>query len=211
MNAAEATHGLALGQDASAWSRLLPAGSGAPRGLWDITLPGGTLTPAQMQTLALRFPNIGDMAIIPTPDGVRLGYMDPPTMKAITKLLGGTMKEAGAGLDTGLGSGYLPNDWQAQPQGQGYFDPIRAMGAEKFDAFAPPMFERIRKADALFRRDTGGRFTMSQMLDEVRGAVANEGFRGLERLAKKYGIPVTLLVLGLQTLGHPGPAAEEPS
>jgi hypothetical protein len=210
MDAAEATHGLAMGQDASAWSRLMPAGSGAPRGLWDVTLPGGTLTSAQMEQLAARFPKISEMAVIPTPDGVRLGFMDPDTRLSITKMLGGTLKESGAGLETNLASNYLPNNWQVRPVGQDYFGPIREIGTEKFDQFAPGMFDRIRKADALFRSETNGRFTLSPVLDEVRGAVANEGWAGLERLAKKYAIPVTLLATGLRELTAPGQEAQPP-
>jgi hypothetical protein len=209
MNAAEATYGLGMGQDASAWSRLLPAGSGAPRGLWDVTLPGGTITPEQMHSLVLRFPNIGDMAVIPTPDGVRLGAMDDATRRSMTKMLGGTVKASGAGLETGLASDLRSNNWEVQRVGQDYFEPIRIIGTDKFDQFAPGMFDRIRKADALFAKDTNGRFTLSPVLDEVRGAVANEGWAGLERLAKKYAIPVALLATGLRELTSPDPGGSQ--
>jgi hypothetical protein len=213
MNASEATYALGMGQDVGAWSRLLPAGSGAPRGLWDVALPGGTITNAQLKGLALRIPNIGKMAVISTDDGVRLGNMDKATARKIVKMLGGTVKESGAGLDTGQGSGYMENNFRVDRAGQQFLDPIRLMGTNRFNEFAPAMFDRIRRADAMFRRDTGGRFSLSQMRDELLGTVAGEGFQGLERLAKKYAIPVTLLVAGLQALGHPVPpgAPQPPS
>jgi hypothetical protein len=45
---------------------------------------------------------------------------------------------------------------------------------------------------------------------EVRAAIANEGFAGLERLAKKYAIPVTLLVVGLGELAAvPGQGGQQ--
>src|SRR5262245_43044955 len=44
---------------------------------------------------------------------------------------------------------------------------------------------------------------LSAILDEVRGAIANEGLAGLERLAKKYGIPVALLTVSLGELASP--------
>jgi hypothetical protein len=207
MDASEATFAIGAGQDAYAWSRLLPAGTGEARGLVDVTLPGGTITPQQMERLAFLFPNIGDMAVISTPDGVRLGLMDPTTMKTIIRVLGGKPKAAGAGLETGRGSNFVTNNWrELGGVGSNYLDPIRRLGgAEAFDVAQPAHFDRLRKADELFRRETNGRFTLSPMLDEVRGAAANEGFGGLERLARKYGIPVALLTLGLQTLQEETP------
>jgi hypothetical protein len=53
-----------------------------------------------------------------------------------------------------------------------------------------------------------GRFTLSPVLDEVRAAIAGEGFAGLERLAKKYGIPVILLTAGLGELTAPAPQGQ---
>jgi hypothetical protein len=147
------------------------------------------------------------MAVISTPDGVRLGLMDPTTMKTIIRVLGGKPKAAGAGLETGRGSNFVTNNWrELGGVGSNYLDPIRRLGgAEAFDVAQPAHFDRLRKADELFRRETNGRFTLSPMLDEVRGAAANEGFGGLERLARKYGIPVALLTLGLQTLQEETP------
>jgi hypothetical protein len=47
-------------------------------------------------------------------------------------------------------------------------------------------------------------------MDRISGVIANEGWSGLERLAKQYGIPVTALVAalgGLQGLGVSAPDA----
>jgi hypothetical protein len=196
LDASEATHGLLLGQDASAYSRILAPGSGAARSGWDVVLPGGTITPEQMRTLVLRLgPKAGEVALVPTPDGIRLAFMDDATMKGIVKSLGGKVKNAGA-----LQGGYLENDWTTQRVGQGYFDAIRTMGTEKFDQFAPGIAAKLRKIDARFAKETRGRFTLSPVIDEVRAAVAGEGFAGLERLAKKYAIPVALLAVSLEEL-----------
>ena len=203
LDATEATYGLLTGQDAAAYSRILPAGSGVPRNAWDVTLPGGTVTRAQMQALVDRLgPGVREMALIPTPDGIRLALMDEATMKGAVKALGGKVKTAGI-----LEGSYLPNDWRTQRVGQGYFEQIRRMGTEKFDAVAPALAARLRDIDARFVKEAGGRFTLSPMMDEVRAAVAGEGFAGLERLAKKYGMPVTVLAAGLAALQASGPGS----
>ncbi len=49
-------------------------------------------------------------------------------------------------------------------------------------------------------------FSLSPVIDEVRAVVANEGWAGLQRLAKKYAIPVALLAEGLGALGESAPA-----
>lgn len=202
LDASEATHGLLTAQDASAYSRVLTAGSGATRNAWEVTLPGGTVTPEQMQTLATSLgPAVKDMALIPTPDGIRLAYMDEATAKRAVKTLGGTVKIAGT-----LQGNLLSNDWRTQRVGQGYFGAIRLMGTEAFDRFAPAMAARLRVIDARFAKETGGRFTLSPVIDQVRAAIANEGFAGLEKLAKKYSIPVTLLVASLAELQASAPS-----
>jgi hypothetical protein len=86
-----------------------------------------------------------------------------------------------------LRGNYIANDWLAQPLGQGYWEAIRTMGTEKFDRFAPGMAERLRRIGARFAKETGRRFTLSPVLDEVRAAIANDGFAGLQRLAKRWG------------------------
>ena len=159
------------------------------------------MTQDQLRSLIDRYgPAVHDMILEATPDGLRLGAMDPARVKEITKMLGGKMKVSG----TPAGN-YLPNNWQTQRVGQGYFDAIRTMGTEKFDAFAPGMAERLRGLDARFAKDTGGRFTLSPVLDEVRAVIAGEGFAGLERLAKKYGLPVAALAAGLAELQGDAP------
>lgn len=164
-----------------------------------------------MEELLAKIPGLGNMMVAPLPDGVRLGNMPPETMQSIKKLLGGTVKESGVGLDTGLASGYITNDWQKQRAGQGYYDAIREGGVDKFDAFAPEKFERIRKADAMLRKETKGRFTLSPVLDEVRAAVAGGGWKDLQKVATKYGIPLTLLVLGLRQAGEDVPEPDTAS
>jgi hypothetical protein len=62
------------------------------------------------------------------------------------------------------------------------------------------MAARLRGIDARFAKETGGRFTLSPVLDEVRAAIAADGFAGLERLAKKFAIPVVLLATALAEL-----------
>jgi hypothetical protein len=52
-----------------------------------------------------------------------------------------------------------------------------------------------------FVKETNGPFTLGPVLDEVRAAIAGEGFAGLERLPKNYGIAVILLSAGLGTGG----------
>jgi len=196
LDASEATYGLLTGQDASAYSRVLPAGSGQARNAWDVTLPGGTVTPKQMQAALTHLgPAARDMVLIPTPDGIRLAFMDDATAKQLTKALGGKVKSAGT-----FQSNLIENNWQTHPVGQNYFDAIRTIGTEKFDAFAPKMAARLRDIDARFAKETGGRFTLSPVLGEVRAAIAADGFAGLERLAKKFAIPVALLATGLAEL-----------
>jgi len=207
LDASEATHGLLMGQDASAYSRILPAGVGVPRTGWDVALPGGTITPDQMQTLVRQLGSrVGDMALVPTPSGIRLGFMDEKTARQIIKSLGGKVERAGS-----FEGNYLPNDWRVNRVGQGYFDAIRKMGTEKFDRFAPGIAARLRDIDARFLKETGGRVTLSPILGEVRAAIASDGFAGLERMAKKYGIPVALLVASLGALQEPGPVSDQPS
>jgi hypothetical protein len=201
LDASEATHGLLMGQDASAYNRILPAGSGAARTGWDVALPGGMISDAQMQALVSRLgPAAENVALVPTPGGVRLGFMEPALAKRIAKELGGTMVNAGS-----FEGNLIKNDWRASRVGQDYLEPIRTMGTEKFDRFAPQMAQRLREIDARFAKDTGGRFTLSPVLDEVRATIANEGFAGLERLAKKYAIPVMALAAGLEELGESVP------
>jgi hypothetical protein len=45
MRASEATYGLTGAQDAAAFSRILPSETGTPKTAWDLTLPGGNITP----------------------------------------------------------------------------------------------------------------------------------------------------------------------
>jgi hypothetical protein len=52
----------------------------------------------------------------------------------------------------------------------------------------------------------GGATTLSPVLDEVRAAARGEESPGLERLAKKYGAAVTLLVASLGALAAGRPA-----
>ena len=208
LDASEATHGVLMGQDASAYSRVLPAGSGAPRTGWDVTLPGGTITNEQMRALVSTLgPGVNDMALIPTPDGIRLGFMDAATAKKAVKQLGGKVKLAGS-----FEGNLIENNWLTQPQGQGYWEAIRKMGTEKFDATATPIAAKLRDIDARFAKETGGRFTLSPAMDEVRAAIANEGFAGLEKLAKKYGISAMALAAALTELQgaqSPGPTASD--
>lgn len=220
MDAAEATYALGMGQDAYAWNKLLPAGSGAAKTGWDVLLPGGTITDEQMAEVLRRLGGRQDVIPVPTPGGVRFGYppsdlTDPsrqvalpflrdmdPQLKDTIKAIGGKVEESGA-----FRGGYGENPWDLQVVGQGYLDKIRAIGGAKaFDVAQPAIFEKIRKANELFRRESGGRVTMSQMLDEVRAAAAGGGFADLERLAKKYGLPVTVLVAGLGALAESAPS-----
>jgi hypothetical protein len=122
-------------------------------------------------------------------------------MQSITTAPGGKVKQAGVGLEPTPASNLLPNNCRLQRPWRAYLDPIRTIGAAKFDRFAPPMFERIRKVDALFRAETGGRVSLSPILDELRAAIAGGGFKGLEDLAKKYGIPVALLTTAAGLVG----------
>jgi hypothetical protein len=69
------------------------------------------------------------------------------------------------------------------------------------------MAERLRDIDARFAKETGGRFTLSPVIDEVRATVAGDGFAGLERLAKKYGVPAILLAAALTELRGEAPRA----
>jgi len=196
LDASESTYGLLTGQDAAAYSRVLPAGSGQARNAWDVTLPGGTVTPTQMQAALTQLgPAARDMVLIPTPDGIRLAFMDDKTATRLTKALGGKVTTAGT-----FQSNLIENNWQTHRVGQNYFEAIRLMGTEKFDAFAPKMAAHLRDIDRRFAKETGGRFTLSPVLDEVRAAIAADGFAGLERLAKKFAIPVALLATGLAEL-----------
>jgi hypothetical protein len=200
LDAAEATWALLMGQDAAAYSRLLPVGSGMPRTAVDLVLPGGTATTAQVEAIVAKAGAAAkDAVIVPTPEGVRLSGLNEATVKSLTKDLQATVKDRGA-----IQGNYLANDWSTQKVGQGYHEAIRTMGPEKFDAFAPQLAERLRRIDAKFAKATKGKVTLSPIMDELRAAVAKEGFAGLERLATKYAIPVALLAAALAALQVPG-------
>jgi hypothetical protein len=281
MDAAEATWALLTGQDAAAYSRLLPAGPGVPRTSWDLALPGGEVTKADLAAakahlgkgfkdatleatsegvrvsgarpdvtldddvvkglaeklggtvartrqaawdvalpggqvtrpqveavLAALGPQAGGKAIlVPLPDGIRLSGMSEDTMKQVTKDLQGTITERGT-----LQGNYIGNDWKTDKAGQQYFDAILKGGRERFDAFAPAMAQRMRDIDAAFHQATGGKVTLSPIIDQVRKAIAEGGFAGLEAYAKQIGVPVVLLLAGLAAMRAPWPpAARAPS
>jgi hypothetical protein len=162
--------------------------------------------------------------IIPIPGGVRLqlnavpgkmgadGAPGPdvmdPLLNELVAALGGRgkvrVKSSGA-LPAG---GYMDNNWSVNRIGQEYMPPIKAMGTDRFDKVAPPIAQRRREIDQRFARETGGRFTLSPVIDEVYATIANEGWAGLERLAKKYAIPVAMLAAALQSLQGSAPAGE---
>jgi hypothetical protein len=223
MDAAEASHGILMGQDAYAYSKVLPAGTGAARTAWDIALPGGTLTDDQL-LLMIKQLRGSDLIPVPTPTGVRLMYggspftepsrqpifkflQDDPTVKAVMRAFGGKLEEAG----TPQGS-YRENPWGEQRVGQDFFDAVRTRGTELFDRGIPPIAQNLRDLNRYFVKAVGGRVTPNPIMDEIRGAIANEGWAGLERLAKKYGIPViTLLMMGLgETEDSAAPGQEPP-
>ena len=214
LDAIGASYAIPTGQDAYAWSSLLPAGSGVPPGTWDVTLPGGRITPRQVDTLRRYFGRgVDEMALIPTPEGVRLGAsMDDAQREAAMKILGGVRKDEGVDLYSGLASSYVTNDWgQLGGVGSNYLDPIRNLpgGPAAFDSVVPLLAENMRKADALMRAETRGRLTFSRILDEVRAATAAEGFQGLVKLGTKYGIPAVLLANALQLAQGQGSEAQE--
>ena len=125
--------------------------------------------------------------------------MPPETMREIKKLLGGTTKAAGAPLGPAV-SGYGTQDW-TKGIGADFSAPLKAMGPERFDAFAPAQLQKIIDADKLFRSETKGRgLTPSKIVDEVRAAGAGGGYADLKKVAAKYGIPLLSLLtaLGLQ-------------
>ena len=227
MRASEATYGVLGGQDAAVFSRVLPSATGAPKTAWDLTLPGGNITPGQLQALYDRFGSrLDNKVIVPIPGGVRLSLdavpgkmgedgepgskvMDP-LLHELVAALGGRGKvrvQSSGALPDG---GYMTNDWRVNRVGQGYFPAIERMGTDRFDRLAPPIAQKWREIDQQFARETNGRFTLSPVMDEVKGAIANEGWAGLQRLAKKYGIGVTLLVAGLRAAGEPVPEPDSP-
>lgn len=119
MDAAEAQHGLLTGQDASAWSRVLPAGRdlSQPRG---IALPTGKITPPQIAALRTYLGADADRVVItPTEKGVSLllgindAHLSDDLVKAAAKHLGGKPMPVASritGTDLALPGGMLTKD-----------------------------------------------------------------------------------------------------
>jgi hypothetical protein len=116
-------------------------------------------------------------------------------------------------LSTSMGLAVY-RQWQQEGQSRGSSQTSRRPPDEatRFDRFAPAMAARLRDIDARFAKTTKGRFTLSPVMDDVRAAIANEGFAGLERLGKKYGIPAMALAAALAELQEaqsPGPTGSD--
>ena len=221
MEASEALYALLTGQDAAAGSKLLAVGKGLPANAVDIALPGGPIGVDAVIALMDRLRARGldqQVILVPTPDGVRIGNagMEMPVFGDVVKSIGGKVTDRGSAFDENTGL-YIGNEWNkpGQEVGQRYYDP--ALGgpeqpfAERFDKFAPAMAQKMREVDDEFVRLTGGKFTLSPYIDEVRATIANEGAAGLNRLAKKYGISAVLLGAALQHLGLQPPDASAPA
>jgi hypothetical protein len=101
--------------------------------------------------------------------------------------------------------GILLNDWSQPGQqfGQRYYAPLEPY-REPFDQTMPDIARDSLRFDRILHEASGGKFEAAPNLTEVRQVMANEGYAGLERLARKWGISAVLLATaaGLASQGN---------
>lgn len=195
LNASEAGYGLLMGQDAIAWGRGLPSAQSKA----DIAHLSFGRQPTDDEVLGVirSVSQFGDdIAVIPTPGGIRLLSTGAPNAKlqqvagAISQQMGGTVR----GIDWQHNAGnFEMNNWR-EPGGAlgqtylGMLDRLPVLGA-KFDRIAPDIAHRLIDVDADFSREFG--FTLSPNIMKMREAVATGGRAGLWKLARTMGLSLT--------------------
>jgi hypothetical protein len=216
LEATEAQYAFHTGQDAYAGSRLYDAPKDA-RDAFDLALPGGTIDDEAVLSMMKRAGlDPEDVAVVPTPSGVRLINLGLPADKfnAIAK---GSADSLGVKLPAGQrNSGiYGENDWSSSGGllGQEYakkFDPedIPVLG-QRFDQTAPGIAQKMKTLDAKFAKEHG--FTVSPIIQDLRAAVSAEGRAGIRKMAKRLGLStssVAALSIAAEELGLIGTAPE---
>ena len=218
MRAAENTHALLTAQDAAAGGMVLPADKGARRDGARFVFKSGKVDDQQMLDVYRRITQAGgtadSVAQIFTPDGLVLynipteyGGLPDAVFDTLVKDIQKTYGTSG-GLLHGRWSGfYDTNNWRTNlgQFGQGYYKQIEPF-ASRFDVTAPPIAQNMLAIDQQLQRLSGGKLTLSTDQAYLRQTIANEGWAGLERLAKQFGVPVALLAvaLGLGTSAQQG-------
>tara|TARA_R110002073_G_C9459443_1_gene578651 strand:+ start:123 stop:2249 length:2127 start_codon:yes stop_codon:yes gene_type:complete len=209
MDANEAQYGFHTGQDAFAWSRLYDSPKPG-RDSYDLVLPSGTINDADavymMKQAGINPKNI---AIVPTPSGVRLINLTGPD-KTFDDIAKKAAESLGVKRPTGQrnSGGYGENAWDKPggELGQDYaklFDPKGTpILGKRFDETAPAIQQKMRTLDAQFSKDHG--FKVSDVLQDLRAAVSSEGREGIKKMAKRLGLPaysVAALAVAADQLG----------
>lgn len=212
---AENVYATLMGQDAAAFYRVVDSARKGPVDAAQLVLKSGQADKTAMTDILQRAQKFGGspstVAMPFTEDGVILINTGMPEdafrslVKDVQKAHGvsGGMKAGRIdAFGTRAGGTFDENNWQARGQevGQNYYAQI-GKHPEAFDRVAPPIAQRLIDAEQQLFGMTGGRFTLSSHMTELRKTIANEGWKGLERLAKKYQVPVALLAsaLGMTT------------
>ena len=207
LRASENTYALLTAQDAAAGGRVLEAAPGVRKDGARFTFKSGKVNDQQMLDVYQRILQHGgsadSVAQIFTPNGLVLynlptayGGMPDAAFDALVKDVQKAYGTPG-GMMRGRWSGfYDPNDWRkvTGKYGQGYYGPIEPF-KERFDLLAPPMAQNMIGLEAQLKRLSKGRFDPAAQQEYLRKTIANEGFRGLKRLAREFGVPVALLAV----------------
>jgi hypothetical protein len=218
MRATDASQALLNRQAATAGGKAMEAGSGVPRTTAVITL-GRPPTRAETLDTHQRILAHGGTA-----DTVAQSYtgkemvllnlgMDP---KAFAKLAKDVNKAHGqpGGLEMKVWSGYYDtNKWNLHGSefGQGYHPQIEplAEGIKPglgFDVAMPGLAERKLRIDAELKRRSGGRLSLDKNHEYLLKTMANEGWAGMKKLSREFGVPVTLLAAALRLMGATPPS-----
>lgn len=203
LRASDAIYALHNAQAATAGGKVLPAGTGQIRDAANVTLKTGQVNKAQMIDVLRLVEKHGgkpsSVVPIPTPQGIRLYNVpgkDQMPEKAFRKLVRDVHTAHGKGAwdeDAFIGkwSGYFDtNKWNLHGSefGQGYY-PLIEPFAEEYDTFAPQLATLRMAAE----KEMGSSITRNPTQVYLHKTVEGEGWRGLMKLSREYGIPVVLL------------------
>jgi len=216
LDATESTYGLLTAQDAAAWNTLAPNKvSLKASDRVDIPLGGTISDDAMMRVndfnaqLKKQYNlDYDPLALIPTPDGLRLlnfGLDNQDFVRAsrgLAKDLGTDPK----GARFGVGSNeYIEGNWNKISESP-YLANIEATEAQRaaagvpsgFDAVAPGLAGKLNDIDKQFG------FELSPVIMTMRKAIADNGLAGLRELIKKGALPAVLVAAVAPYLSEEG-------